>query len=450
MIGLLVNTVPVRVRTDSRETVGELLRRVQREQAALMEHHDVALADVQQAAGPGAVFDTLTVFESYPIDRSGLERGADIAGLSVTAVRGIDATHYPVTLRAALTDRLHLTVKYRSGVVARADAELLRARVQAALDVVTHHHDRTIARVDLSTPAERKEWLPSGGPAAAPALLPQILASGAVATRTGSRSPPPTDPSRTGARRALEPSRAVADPRGCGPGAVVACGLPRSAVSVQAMWAVAKSGAAFLPVDPAYPRERIENMLADADVGVGVTSAADRRHLPDTVRWILLDDPATVGGGESTDAVTDRDRTAPIHVDDVAYLIYTSGSTGRPKGVAVTHRGLTSLVDEMHSRYPISQDARCLHVCSPSFDFAVLELLQAGAVGAALVVAPPDVYGGAALADLLVAQQITQMCITPRRSRRSNPADSTIWPSSWSAATPSERNSSPAGPRGAR
>ncbi|MBM4517575.1 AMP-binding protein [Rhodococcus hoagii] len=154
-------------------------------------------------------------------------------------------------------------------------------------------------------------------------------------------------------------------------------------------------------------------MLADADVGVGVTSAADRRHLPDTVRWILLDDPATVGGGESTDAVTDRDRTAPIHVDDVAYLIYTSGSTGRPKGVAVTHRGLTSLVDEMHSRYPISQDARCLHVCSPSFDFAVLELLQAGAVGAALVVAPPDVYGGAALADLLVAQQITHMCITP-------------------------------------
>ncbi len=185
MIGLLVNTVPVRVRTDSRETVGELLRRVQREQAALMEHHDVALADVQQAAGPGAVFDTLTVFESYPIDRSGLERGADIAGLSVTAVRGIDATHYPVTLRAALTDRLHLTVKYRSGVVDRADAELLRARVQAALDVVTHHHDRTIARVDLSTPAERKEWLPSGGPAAAPALLPQILASGAVANPDG-------------------------------------------------------------------------------------------------------------------------------------------------------------------------------------------------------------------------------------------------------------------------
>uniref|UniRef100_UPI003B8A65F8 non-ribosomal peptide synthase/polyketide synthase n=1 Tax=Rhodococcus sp. TaxID=1831 RepID=UPI003B8A65F8 len=414
MIGLFVNTVPVRIRLDPRETVGQLLRRVQREQAALMEHHDAGLAEVQQAAGPGAVFDTLTVFESYPIDRSALERGADIAGLSVTGVRGIDATHYPLTLRAALTDRLHVTVKYRSGAIDEVDAELLGARVQSALDHVVHQHTRTIARIDLSTAAERQEVLPDGGRPSVPALLPQILTAGAAANPDGlavvSRGASLTY--RELDERSNRLARGLIR-AGAGPGAVVACALPRSAVSVQAVWAVAKSGAAFLPVDPAYPRERIENMLADADVTVGVTSAADRPSLPDTVRWTVLDDPVAAGAGESAAVVTDRDRTGPIHVDDIAYLIYTSGSTGRPKGVAVTHRGLTSLVDEMHSRYPISQSARCLHVCSPSFDFAVLELLQASAAGAALVVAPPEVYGGAALSELLVAERITHVCITP-------------------------------------
>ncbi|WFR73331.1 AMP-binding protein [Prescottella defluvii] len=414
MIGLFINTVPVRVRLDPRETVGELLRRVQGEQAALMDHHDVGLADVQRAAGPGAVFDTLTVFESYPMDRSALERDIDIAGLSVVAVRGIDATHYPLTLLAGLTDRLHVTLKYRAGAFDTLTVEVLRQRLSAALDQVIHHHERPIARVDLLSAPERAAAVVRGGDPSPPLLLPQILGAGAASNPTGLAV------DASGARLSYgdldERSNRLARLLigvGCGPGDVVACALPRSAASVLAMWAVAKSGAAFVPVDPTYPRDRIEHMLGDSGVTVGLTSAAARKALPDTVRWLLPDDPGVDGGAPSGAAVTDRDRTRPLHVDDVAYLIYTSGSTGRPKGVAVTHRGLASLLDEQHSRYPVPSSARCLHICSPSFDVAVLELLQACAAGATLVVAPPDVYGGSALAGLLAAERITHACITP-------------------------------------
>ncbi|MCL2535395.1 MAG: amino acid adenylation domain-containing protein, partial [Nocardiaceae bacterium] len=413
-IGLFINTVPVRVRLDPRETVGELLRRVQREQATLLDHHHVGLADVQQAVGPGAVFDTLTVFESYPVDRSALEHGADIAGLTVDAVRGLDATHYPLTVMAGLADRLHLTLKYRTGVFDADRIEFLRQRLQFALEQVIDHDDRPIAQVDLLSVPERASAVVRGGDPSPPQLLPQILAAGAASNPDGLAVD--AADARLTYRDLDARSNRLARlliGEGAGPGTVVACALPRSVASVLAVWAVAKSGAAFLPVDPAYPRERIDHMLVDSAATVGVTSVADRANLPDTVCWTVLDDPAAAGAPASPSVVTDGDRTRPVHLDDVAYLIYTSGSTGQPKGVAVTHRGLASLVDELRCRYPIPRSARCLHVCSPSFDFAVLELLHAGAVGAALVVAPPEVYGGTALAELLVAERITHVCITP-------------------------------------
>ncbi|MCZ4590684.1 AMP-binding protein, partial [Rhodococcus opacus] len=129
---------------------------------------------------------------------------------------------------------------------------------------------------------------------------------------------------------------------GVGAESVVAVAVARSVESVLSVWAVAKTGAAFLPVDPQYPAGRVEHMVVDSGVVVGVTLSQFRDRLPGSVRWVVLDDAVTESRLLSVSAgvVTDVDRGASVRVGQAAYVIYTSGSTGVPKGVVVTHRGL--------------------------------------------------------------------------------------------------------------
>ncbi|WP_431972719.1 condensation domain-containing protein, partial [Nocardia sp. bgisy134] len=137
MIGLFINTVPVRVRLDYRESVGGLLARVQAEQAGLLDYHHLGLTQIQAAAGAGAVFDTLTVFESYPVDRAGLSEDTDLAGMRVVGASAHDATHYPVTLIASADTRLHLTMKYLPDLYDTTTATTLLHRITHVLDTIT-------------------------------------------------------------------------------------------------------------------------------------------------------------------------------------------------------------------------------------------------------------------------------------------------------------------------
>ncbi|QBS42866.1 non-ribosomal peptide synthetase [Nocardia sp. CS682] len=203
--------------------------------------------------------------------------------------------------------------------------------------------------------------------------------------------------------------------RGVGPGDVVAIGIARSLQSVVAVWAIAKTGAAYVPVDPAYPTDRINHILSDSGAVVGLTTSAHRPVLGTGVYWIELDDPVQAAriAARPEHPISYTDRVRPLDERHPAYVIYTSGSTGRPKGVVVTHTGLAGLVAAERDHYGVTADSRVLHVCSPNFDVSVLELLLAFSTGATLVIAPPSVFGGYELADLLRRERVTHMLITP-------------------------------------
>ncbi|MFE3541522.1 amino acid adenylation domain-containing protein [Nocardia sp. NPDC059177] len=203
--------------------------------------------------------------------------------------------------------------------------------------------------------------------------------------------------------------------RGVGPGDRVVLALTRSAEAIIAVWAVAKTGAAFVPVDPRYPAERIAHMLADSGAGFGVATAADAARLDAGLRWLALDSAECAAElATLSDApVVAGDRTRRLYPDDIAYLIYTSGSTGVPKGVAVTHTGLAGLCAEQIRRFGITGAARTLHFASPSFDASILELLLAVGASSTMVVVAPDIYGGDELAELLRAERVTHAFITP-------------------------------------
>lgn len=210
---------------------------------------------------------------------------------------------------------------------------------------------------------------------------------------------------------------------GVGPEVVVAVGVPRSVESVVAVWAVAKAGAGFVPVDPGYPAERVAHMVTDSGAALGLTVSAARDALPGDIEWLVLDGAVRDRlEGMSAEPLENADRLRPLRAEHPAYVIYTSGSTGKPKGVVVTQAGLSSFCDEQRERYRVGNDSRTLHFASPSFDASVLELLLAVGGAATMVVAAPSVYGGDELAALLRREEVTHAFVTPAALASLDPA----------------------------
>ncbi|GAA2382290.1 hypothetical protein GCM10010420_00180 [Streptomyces glaucosporus] len=183
--------------------------------------------------------------------------------------------------------------------------------------------------------------------------------------------------------------------RGVGPESVVALVLPRSADLIVALLAVLKAGAAYLPVDTAYPAERIEYLLRDARPACVIATAETAAGMPGDspgTGLVLLDDPAVrreVGERPGHDP-RDEDRTGPLLAGHPAYVVYTSGSTGRPKGIAMPCRGLTHLLVWHRAALPGGPGTRTAQFTAIGFDFSVQEILGTLVAGKTLVIPTDD------------------------------------------------------------
>ncbi|MEV6252646.1 amino acid adenylation domain-containing protein [Nocardia sp. NPDC051911] len=420
-VGLFINTLPVRVRFDPAERVADLLARMQSEQARLMDHQQVGLAAIHKTVGLAELFDTLTVFESYPLDRGALSALPDIAGMRVVDVEGTDATPYPLNLMVVPLPgsdgqaMLRISVKYHADQFVPETARLLLDRLIRFLTQLVGNPQALVSELQCCDDAERATLLSVRGPASMPPrTLPEILCAGAridhsaIAVRAGEITMSYGELDAWSNRLARVLLRRGARPEMC-----VVLALGRSLESVVAVWAVAKTGAAFVSLDPCYPIERIEHILADSKAEIGVT--VTRETLPGTIDWLLLDDLDTRRRVEKVSAapITDAERGSPIRIDHAAYLIYTSGSTGEPKAVLVSHRGLANLVADLTESLDLDPAVGVLHVASPSFDASIFELLTAHGAGGELVIAPPDVCAGGELDRLLRAERVTHASITP-------------------------------------
>ncbi|GAA1829193.1 hypothetical protein GCM10009836_03760 [Pseudonocardia ailaonensis] len=401
-VGLFINTIPTPVTVTGATGLAELVRQVQEQNTRLLDHHHAPLPELQRLAGHSPLFDTILVYENYPLDS---DVGRTHGGLRLREVEGSDAAHYPLALAVVPgPDGIAFHLTHRVDVVPVATAQRYAAVFRGILETVAATPDRRIADLPTLLPADERAlaaW--SAGPVTAePATTLDALLRAQVA-RTPDAVAVVGDggealtyvelDARVNALAHLLTGHGVAV------GDRVGILLPRGADLVVAVAAAVRAGAAYVPVDPAYPAERIAAILDDATPAVVLTDG--RAPLERPVPVVALDDPATaraLAAGRDEPPALAR----PLLPADAAYVIFTSGTTGRPKGVTVSHRAITNLVAWRQATFPLAVGDRVLQKSSAGFDVSVPEIFWPLAVGAVVrLVREGGEKDAAHLADLL-------------------------------------------------
>ncbi|MDZ7752623.1 MAG: amino acid adenylation domain-containing protein [Gammaproteobacteria bacterium] len=418
MLGLIITTTPLRVRLDRHESVEALLKRLQREQAALLEHQHLPLTEIHRLLDKPAVFDTLFTFENYPVEALPVPESDD--DLPLASVSGHNSNHYPLSLSALPEDGLTLRLHYNADVFRRADIEAMRARLERLLRQIAATPSMPVQALDMLDEDERRRvvdgYNATDAPLTATTLVELLEATVEsmphnIALRFGATT---LNYAQFHARANELAWQLIA--AGAGPERTVAILLDRSIDLVVAVLATLKSGAAFLPLDPAYPGPRLTLMIEDAapELIISTRELVTRLSVK-RIDCLLLDDPAMRSElrRRPRHAPGDGDRHLPLRPEHAAYVIYTSGSIGRPKGVVVTHRGLPNLAAAQSEHVGVSSASRVLQLASMAFDAAVSELIMALCRGAELVIAPGDARAGDALTDMMSTANITHATVTP-------------------------------------
>ncbi|MFE2696739.1 non-ribosomal peptide synthase/polyketide synthase [Streptomyces mirabilis] len=392
MVGMFINTVPTRVRVDAGRTAGAWLRELQDAQAESRRFAAVSLAELTQLSdvpSGSPLFHSMVAFENYPFDEA---RTAG-SGVRLVEVTSRDATNYPLVLRAYHGERLGFDLAYDPALFDAATVRSLADRLCLLLTELVGGLDRPLRALAWTTAGERRtltDWngTERGRPEQTLVDLFEAQAArtpDAVAVTCGTEH---LDYATLDARAdRLAHQLAELD---AAPERFVALALPRSCDQVVAILAVLKTGAAYLPIDPASPAERIGHLLADAAPVTLVTTTGTAARADGTdVPLLLLDDPrveADLAGRPATGPAAAR-RPLP---ESPAYAIYTSGSTGRPKGVVIPHANVVRLFTRTSHWFGFGADDVWTMFHSYTFDFSVWELWGPLLHGGRLVVVPDE------------------------------------------------------------
>ena len=317
MVGLFINTLPLRVKLAPEQPLAVLLSVLQDSQSRLMAHQHLGLAEIQSLAGLGELFDTLVVFENYPVDQAALANAGN--GLRVTPIAGHDVSHYPLSLGAMPGEQLRLRLDYRPDLFDRASIEALGERLVRLLEAAVAEPDRAIGRLDILGAAERqtllRDWNDTVQPIAF-ATVAELFA--AQAARTPEAVAVVFEEQQLTYGQLEERANRLAHHlRGLGVGPEVVVGLcvERSLQMVVGLLGILKAGGAYLPLDPGYPPERLAFMLEDSP-GAGAADAIGLAPTPcrasrlPSLSWMPIG-PRSRGSRRARRATPSRRTTPP-------------------------------------------------------------------------------------------------------------------------------------------
>jgi len=416
VVGFLAGTVALRsdISADPGQPFAGLLGRVRERVLAAHEHAAMPFERIvdelklpRDVARP-PLFSVMLVLQDAPLPTAEL-RGLRVRALEPdTRAAQVDLTWYVTPARAGL----ELAVEYSTDLFDAGTVRRMATAWQALLTAAVQAPGRSIRRLPLLDEAERR-GVAAYGSATAGRCPERSLDSLIAAQAARTPDAPAVRQAETGAtvsyRELDERACRIAawlTRHGAGPGQLVGVATGRGPDMVAALLGVLKSGAAYVPLDPGYPAQRLALMIGDAGLTLAVTDPPTAGRLP-------LGDADVLVLGE-TDLGETGPAARPAHPDELAYVIYTSGSTGRPKGVQISHRALVNLLVSLGGRCRIGAESVLLALTSLSFDIAGLELFAPLLAGGEVVIAGPETTrAGERLAATVAAVAPTVVQATP-------------------------------------
>ncbi|MFG0865548.1 non-ribosomal peptide synthase/polyketide synthase [Pseudomonas sp. FYR_7] len=341
-IGLFINTLPVVARPEPQLALAGWLQTVQAINLALRDHEHSALSDVQRWAGQGGdgVFDTLLVFENYPVSEA-LQQGG-VSDLHFGDVHSHEQNNYPLTLSVSTGADLLLHYSYDAAQFsAERMAQVAGHLAHLLAQMANGSPQRCLGELKLFEEGRQRAPVQDWGMAAGqyPSLAPAHVLFEQQARRVPNHIALITETTELTYAQLNAAANRLAHrliAQGVGPDVLVGIAAERDAPMVIALLAVLKAGGGYVPLDPKFPRERLQQMVEDSRIALLLTQSHLRQALAldAQVQCLLLDTPEDGSGADS-------DPLNRVHADNLAYVIFTSGSTGRPKGVAISHDALT-------------------------------------------------------------------------------------------------------------
>ncbi|MDT0541361.1 non-ribosomal peptide synthetase [Streptomyces lonegramiae] len=395
LVGFFANTLVLRTDTSGNPTFRELLERVRSKALKAYAHGELPFERVVELVSPERSLARHPLFQVMLVFHPDGDAVPDLPGLRV-GLEDVDTRSAKFDLTLSLRERfgrdgepagLTGELRYRTDLFDHGTAGQMAARLVRILAAAARSPELPVGRIDILDAAERHRvltaWNDTDRHAPAPGL-PALFSAQAARTPA---APAVSDGGLVLTYAELD-ARAnrlahLLAARGVGPEKLVAVALPRSAQAVIALLAVLKAGGAYLPLDPAYPAERLGAMLRDARPELVLTTGQDDPAAETAILRLLLDDASVRAELEGLPATPPAVRTHPGHP---VYVIYTSGSTGRPKGVVVTHGALADYLAWARRAYPATAGTVLLHT-SLSFDLTVTALWTPLTVGGCLFTA---------------------------------------------------------------
>ncbi|MEV5735713.1 amino acid adenylation domain-containing protein [Streptomyces sp. NPDC052292] len=416
MLGFFVNTLVMRTDLSGDPTFTELLARVKDTALGAYDHQDLPFERLVEELAPqrdlsrNPLFQTMFVLQNTPDSRSWELPGLTVRQLDVSAQDSkFDFTFY--TTEAA-DGALDGTVVYSTDLFDEATMVRLAGHFETLLAAACATPDARLSELPMLTAAERRtilgEW--NGADTDAPDTVTVTRLIEERAVRRPDAPAVTCGADRLTYRQLDERAEWIAGrlrERGAGPGTLVAVCLDRGTDMVCTLLGIHKSGAAYLPLDPAYPTDRLAYMVEDSGAPLIVTQPAHTGRLPAGTPALLLDGTWPQRPGTAL--------TGPVaHAgpDDLAYVIYTSGSTGRPKGVQITHGALRARMRETCRELALTAEDRVLQFASIAFDSSVGQIFAPLVSGAALVLRD-DAWDPGRLAAALREHRVTVAWLTP-------------------------------------